>query len=108
LLQDGDVGVGVFPEGEEILVGGERTDAGGIGIRALRGSRLQRVGTRHSQTRQRSRPAVSDDAAVVENFLKLHDSSITLSGCQVCLSAYIHWIEAGNVEDERNLPQLDG
>jgi hypothetical protein len=40
LLQDGDVGVGVFPEGEEILVGGERPDAGGIGIRSLRGSRL--------------------------------------------------------------------
>jgi hypothetical protein len=26
-LQDGDVGVGVFPEGEEIFVVGERTDA---------------------------------------------------------------------------------
>ena len=25
-LQDGDVGVGVFPEGEEIFVGGERSD----------------------------------------------------------------------------------
>jgi hypothetical protein len=30
LLQDGDVGVGVFPECEEIFVGGERPDAGGI------------------------------------------------------------------------------
>jgi hypothetical protein len=30
-LEDGDVGVGVFPEGEEIFVGGERPDAGGIG-----------------------------------------------------------------------------
>jgi hypothetical protein len=30
LLQDGDVGVGVLPEGEEIFVGGERPDAGGI------------------------------------------------------------------------------
>ncbi len=37
----GDVGVGVFPEGEKIFVGGERPDAGGIGIRALRGSCLQ-------------------------------------------------------------------
>jgi hypothetical protein len=26
LLQDGDFGIGVFPEGEEILVGGESTD----------------------------------------------------------------------------------
>jgi hypothetical protein len=30
-LQDGDVEVSVFPEGEEILVGGKCPDAGGIG-----------------------------------------------------------------------------
>jgi len=35
LLQDGDVGVGVFPEGEEVLVGGESTDTGGIGVSVL-------------------------------------------------------------------------
>ena len=34
-FQDGDVGVGVFPEREEIFVGGERPDAGRIGIRSL-------------------------------------------------------------------------
>jgi hypothetical protein len=33
-LQDGNVGVGVFPEGEEIFVSGERPDAGGVGIRS--------------------------------------------------------------------------
>ena len=43
LLEDGDVGVGVFPEREEIFVGGEGTDAVGIGIGSLRGSRLQGV-----------------------------------------------------------------
>ena len=35
LLQDRDVGVGIFPEGEEVFVGGERPDTGGIGIRSL-------------------------------------------------------------------------
>jgi hypothetical protein len=35
LFQDRDVGVGVFPEGEEIFVGGKGADAGGIGIRFL-------------------------------------------------------------------------
>jgi hypothetical protein len=35
LLQDGDVGVGVFPEAEEVFVGGERPDTGGVCIRAL-------------------------------------------------------------------------
>jgi hypothetical protein len=29
-LQDGNVGVGVFPEGEEIFVGGECPDAGEV------------------------------------------------------------------------------
>src|SRR5271170_2302872 len=90
LLQDGDVGVGVFPEREEILVGGERTDAGGIGIRSLRGSRLQGIGTSHSQMRQSSSPAVPDDAAVVKYLLKLGGSSVALSGCQICFSANVH------------------
>ena len=31
LPQDGDVGVGVLPESEEILIGGERPNAGNIG-----------------------------------------------------------------------------
>ncbi len=57
--------------------------------------------------RQRSRPAVPDDPAVVENLLKLGGSA-ALSGSQVCLSAYVHVIEAGNIGDKRNLPQFDG
>jgi hypothetical protein len=39
-FQDGDVGVGILPEGEKSLVGGERPDAGGVRIRSLRSSRL--------------------------------------------------------------------
>src|ERR1700757_1327257 len=74
LLQDGDVGVGVFPEGEEVFVSSERPDAGGIGIRALRVLRLQRVRPRHAQMRQGSRPAVPHDAAVVKNFLEVGGS----------------------------------
>jgi len=34
LLVNRDVGVGVFPEGEEVFVGGEGADTGGVGIRA--------------------------------------------------------------------------
>jgi hypothetical protein len=80
LLQDGDVGVGVFPEREEIFVGGEGSNAGRIGIRALRSSRLQSVCTGHAQMRQRSRPAVPDDPAVVENLLKLGGGRSAVSG----------------------------
>jgi hypothetical protein len=106
LLQDGDVGVGVFPEGEEIFVSGERPDAGGIGINSLRSSRLQGVRTSHSKMLQRSCPAVPDDAAVIENLLKLGSGSAALSGCKVYLSANVGRIEAGNVVDKHDLTQL--
>jgi len=40
LFQNRNVGVGVLPQGEEVLTGGERDDAAGVGIDALRSSRL--------------------------------------------------------------------
>ena len=46
-LQDGNVGVGIFPQCEEIFVGAERPDASGIGSRS---SRLQRIRASYSQT----------------------------------------------------------
>jgi hypothetical protein len=33
-LEDRNIGVGVFPEGEEIFVSGKCPDAGGLGVRA--------------------------------------------------------------------------
>ena len=51
LLQDRNIRVSIFPEGEEIFVGGEGTDAGGIGIRALRGLCLQSIRTSHTAIR---------------------------------------------------------
>jgi hypothetical protein len=68
---------------------------------------LQGVGTSYTQMRQRSRPAVPNDAAVVENFLKLGSGRTALTRWEVCLSAYVRRIEAGNVVGEGNLPQLD-
>ena len=65
LFQDRDVGIGIFPEGEEVFVSGERPDAGCIGIRSLRGSRLQSVGSRYAEMRQCSSPAVPYNAVVV-------------------------------------------
>jgi hypothetical protein len=50
------------------------------------------VGTGHAQMRQRSRPAVPHNGAVVENLLKLGRGRSALSGCQGCLSAHIRRI----------------
>ena len=106
MFVDGDVGVGVFPEGEKVFVSGKRSDAVGIGIRALQGSCLQRVCTRHAQTRQGSRPAVPNDAAVVENLLELGGSFFTLPGCGIRLTANVARIEAGNIGDELVSPAI--
>ena len=64
-------------------------------------------GTSHSEMRQRSRPAVPDDAAVVENFLKLGGGGGVLPRCQICFSTNVGRVETGNIEDERNLPELN-
>ena len=50
-LIDGDIGVSVFPQREEVFVGGECAYSRSIGIRSLRGSRLQRIRPSHSQMR---------------------------------------------------------
>jgi hypothetical protein len=47
-LQDRDVGVSIFPEGQEVFVGGESPDAGGVGLRSMHGSRLKSIGTSHA------------------------------------------------------------
>ncbi len=60
-LQDGDVGVGVFPEGEEVLVSGA-----GLG-----GVALERVGTGEAEMGERAQRKVDDNATVVEELFRL-------------------------------------
>ena len=59
--EDGDVGVGVFPEGEEILIGGA-----GLG-----GIARESVGTGQAEMGECTQRAVDHDAAVVDKPLKL-------------------------------------
>ncbi len=47
-FQDGDVGIGAFPEREELLVGGKGPGARGIGFGSLRSARLLPVRTGHT------------------------------------------------------------
>ena len=106
LFQDRDVGISVFPEREEIFVSSERSDAGGVGVSALRSSRLQCVRTSHAQMRQRSRPTVPNDPIVVNDFLELSGRRSGLARFEICLATYVDVIEAGEIADESDLPQL--
>ena len=61
LLEDGNVGVGVFPEGEKILICRLGFD----------GVALQGVGASETEMSQRADTVIHDDAAMVGNFLEL-------------------------------------
>src|SRR5712692_10416889 len=83
-LQDGDVGVGVFPEGEEVLVCALRFD-----VVAREG-----VGTGQSQVRQCADEIVLHHAGVVENLLELGGGSAALVRRQISLATQINGVEA--------------
>jgi hypothetical protein len=87
LLQDRDVGVGIFPECEEVLVGNARLResiawerghlarsllllAGGRDARAPRNTGFECVGAAQAEMRQRADGLVDDQAGVIENLLK--------------------------------------
>jgi hypothetical protein len=77
LLEDGDVGVGVFPQREKILISSLRFRAiASQGIRAAK-PKMRECGQR----------LISDHACMVENFLKLGNSCGTLLGCQISFAA---------------------
>src|SRR5271163_515008 len=57
--------------------------------------------------RQRSRPAVPDDAAVVDDLLKLGGSFFALTASEIGLAAYVCRVEAGDVGRGVDLAELD-
>ena len=54
MLEDGNVGVGIFPECEEIFVGRESPDAGSISICAMRKPGRQSIAPGNSKVREGS------------------------------------------------------
>jgi len=57
---------------------------------------------------QRSRPAVPDDATVVENLLKFDNGSVALSSREIGLAANVGGIKAGKIRNKRNLSNSTG
>jgi hypothetical protein len=78
LLQDGYVGIGIFPQREKIPVVGEGLAAGSISADFMVCPCLDRVRTRQPEMCQRAGQTVLDDPAVVEDFLKLTAAAFPL------------------------------
>ena len=85
LLQDGDVGVSVFPQRQEILIRGA-----GLTVVAL-----HRHGSADLKMGKCSNRRVEDDSAMVENFLKLLCRFRTTVPHQICLAPEVGRHELG-------------
>src|ERR1019366_7457927 len=81
--EDGDVGVGIFPEGEEVLI--RRTCFGRI---ALHG-----VSTCQSEACQRAPWEVRHKAVVVDELLKLRCRSVAVVEHEIRFSTQINWTQ---------------
>src|SRR5580693_4712587 len=84
-LQDGDVGVGVFPEGEEIFVGGA-----GVALVAR-----EYVGASKLQVRQCADGVANHNPTMLEDFLELPNGFPTLARRQIGLATHIGRVEVG-------------
>ena len=83
-FEDGNIGVGVLPEGEEVL----------IGAAAFRRITGHRVRARQTEMGQRAGKKIPHDAAVVEHFLKLGSRLAAFVLLQVGLAAKISRIQS--------------
>src|ERR1700691_3581773 len=81
-FQDGDIRVGVLPQGEEPLVSG-------LGFRRVSG---EGVGSGESEMRQRAEREVGDNTGVIEKLLKLSSGSGTVTHHQLSLAPQISGI----------------
>jgi hypothetical protein len=79
LLEDGDVGVGVFPEAEEILVRG-------AGFLRVAG---KRVGAGQAQARESADGFVENCARMVDDLLELSRGGAALPQLQISLTANV-------------------
>ena len=79
LFQDGDVGVGVFPESEEILVG----FAGGFGVLG------EHFGASQLKVGQSSHRKIKDDARMVKDFLELGSCGGPILQLEIGKTTYI-------------------
>jgi hypothetical protein len=86
LLQDGDVGVGVFPECEEVMIGGPRF------VRVA----LQGVGAAKLEMCQRSDYRVQDHPSMVDDLLEFGCRFLATVGCEVGFASQVGGLKSSN------------
>src|ERR1700683_389075 len=82
-LEDGDAGVGIFPEREEILIGGA-----GFGSVAL-----LRIGASEAEMGESADEVVHDDAEMVEDFLEFGGGFVALMRGEIGFATHIDRVQ---------------
>src|ERR1039457_2554251 len=82
-LQDGDVGVGVFPEAEEVFIGGER-----LVLVALHGVSASKTEASKSAPRK-----VHHHSSVVNELLKFRCRSVAVVQHEIRFPTQINWAQ---------------
>src|SRR5215472_3032096 len=80
LLQDGDVGVGVFPESEKLLIGG---------LRLCRVA-IDGIPTAELKMRQRPQHIVGYDSAMINDVLKFGCCLLSIPCLQIGFSSHVY------------------
>jgi hypothetical protein len=83
--EDGNVGIGIFPQAKEILIGGA----------GLRRVALLNVDAGKSKMRESASRTIPQQPAMVEDFLEFGCRELSLLRRQVSLSADVHGIQTG-------------
>src|ERR1700684_372399 len=96
LLKNRNIGVGIFPEREEILIG--RAGAAGVACFCSR--------SRQAEMRQRAGPTVPYNPAMIEQLLEFSGRGGSLLRLQIRFTAQINLIHAGVIETPDNLSKL--
>ena len=95
--EDGDVGVGVFPEREEILI----SRASFLRVA------LQRIGTPQTKMCESAQRAVLHNTPIVYQFLVFAGRLASATLSEVRLSSHVYWVEQSSDFDLRkSLPKL--
>jgi hypothetical protein len=83
LPNDWNVRVRIFPEGKKLSISKLRLDV-------ISG---QNVGSAQFQLRQGTDRLASNDAGMIENFMKLSGCRVALLCCQIRLASQVNWVE---------------
>ena len=83
LPQDGNIGVGIFPERKEIV----------IRRPCLSGVALQKIRSRQAEAGKHADCFVDHHTAVLQDLLELGRSLLAQTGRQIRFSSYKYWIE---------------